>query len=178
MRVIITRAAGFIVSDLVDRVLANWHEVLAVVNFDPDSPEAVKRANLAGHPRFHLDTRDIREASGVDRLVADDRPDAPFRETDRVDLPINPHSATRTAYEFLAHTFPHLDRLPVTGLMIAALGKEPRIDYRPEQPGDVRQTFADVGRARTELGYQPATPLAVGLARHVKWRRRRRMEAA
>ncbi|OJW17839.1 MAG: epimerase [Planctomycetales bacterium 71-10] len=52
-----------------------------------------------------------------------------------------------------------------------ALGQEPIIDRRPEQPGDVRQTFADVSRAEAELGYRPRTPFAEGLRRYVEWRR-------
>lgn len=54
-----------------------------------------------------------------------------------------------------------------------ALGKEPAIDRRPEQPGDVRQTYADISRARDELGYEPSTPFDEGLARFVAWFRRR-----
>lgn len=52
-----------------------------------------------------------------------------------------------------------------------ALGKEPIIDRRPEQPGDVRQTYADVSRAEAELGYRPRTTFAEGLRRYVEWRR-------
>ena len=184
--------------------------------------------------------------------VYGDRADAPFRETDSVDLPVSPYAATKKACELLAHTFHHLHGLPVTGLrfftaygprnrpdlaiakfarlietgqpvpmfgdgttrrdytyvgdivdgivkaiekcrahhlynlgnsdpielkeMIAAigeaLGRTPLIDRQPEQPGDVRQTFADISRAERELGYQPATPFRRGLASFVEWRRR------
>jgi UDP-glucuronate 4-epimerase len=52
-----------------------------------------------------------------------------------------------------------------------ALGKMPRIEQLPEQPGDVRQTYADLTRARAELGYAPATPFRDGLARFVAWLR-------
>src|SRR5262249_59126919 len=48
--------------------------------------------------------------------VYGDRPDAPFRETDSVDLPISPYAATKKACELLAFTFHHLHGLPVTGL--------------------------------------------------------------
>ena len=51
----------------------------------------------------------------------------------------------------------------------AALGKTPIIQHLPEQPGDVRQTFADITRAETELGYAPRTPFREGLARFVAW---------
>lgn len=53
----------------------------------------------------------------------------------------------------------------------AALGKEPVIRRMPEQPGDVRQTCADISLAAAELGYSPRTPLAEGLARYVEWYR-------
>jgi UDP-glucuronate 4-epimerase len=51
----------------------------------------------------------------------------------------------------------------------AALGKTPRIKHLPEQPGDVRQTFADITRATAELGYDPKTPFPEGLKRFVAW---------
>jgi UDP-glucuronate 4-epimerase len=50
-----------------------------------------------------------------------------------------------------------------------ALGKTPRIEQLPEQPGDVRQTYADISRARDELGYAPKTPFREGLERFVTW---------
>jgi UDP-glucuronate 4-epimerase len=52
-----------------------------------------------------------------------------------------------------------------------ALGKPPQIQRLPEQPGDVRQTFADISRARAELGYSPSTPFRDGLDRFVAWYR-------
>jgi UDP-glucuronate 4-epimerase len=56
--------------------------------------------------------------------------------------------------------------------MIAAeLAVEPRIDYLPEQPGDVPITYADVGKARRLLGYSPRVPIREGLHRFVDWYR-------
>lgn len=61
--------------------------------------------------------------------VYGDRPDAPFRETDPVDLPISPYAATKKACELLAHTFHHLYGLPVTGLrFFTAYGPRNRPD--------------------------------------------------
>jgi len=54
---------------------------------------------------------------------------------------------------------------------------EPRIDYLPDQPGDVPITYADVGKARRLLGYSPQVPIRQGLARFVSWYRRRRPAA-
>jgi len=56
--------------------------------------------------------------------------------------------------------------------MIAAeLAVEPRIDYLPEQPGDVPITYADVGKAGRLLGYSPRVPIREGLKRFVAWYR-------
>lgn len=51
------------------------------------------------------------------------------------------------------------------------LGKPALVEQAPEQPGDVRQTFADVSLAARELGYAPTTSLREGLSRYVAWRR-------
>jgi len=53
----------------------------------------------------------------------------------------------------------------------AALGKKPLIQHLPEQPGDVRQTFADIHRASSELGYSPKTLFPEGLAQYIAWYR-------
>lgn len=46
----------------------------------------------------------------------------------------------------------------------ATVGKEPVIRVKPMQPGDVDRTWADLTRARAELGYQPTMPFERGLA--------------
>ncbi len=51
----------------------------------------------------------------------------------------------------------------------AVLGKKGKIDRQPAQPGDVDCTYADVSRARTELGYEPKVRLEEGLERFVAW---------
>jgi UDP-glucuronate 4-epimerase len=53
-----------------------------------------------------------------------------------------------------------------------SLGKTPKVSHVPEQPGDVPATFADVTRARTELGYDPQVDMEEGLRRFVDWYRR------
>jgi UDP-glucuronate 4-epimerase len=185
--------------------------------------------------------------------VYGDRPDAPFRETDPVDLPVSPYAASKKACELFAFTFHRLHGLPVSGLrfftafgprnrpdlaiakftrlidrgepvpmfgdgttrrdytyvadivdgiiraidrcsahhlynlgnsdpvelrtlieaIASALGKTPQILRLPEQPGDVRQTYADVGQARRELGYSPGTPFREGLEAYIAWYRAR-----
>jgi len=56
-------------------------------------------------------------------------------------------------------------------LLGAALGVAPRCETKPAQPGDVEQTWADVSRARAELGYAPAVPIEEGLERFAAWMR-------
>ena len=68
MRTIITGGAGFIGSNLVDRLLAEGHEVTAVDNFDPFYPRPSKERNVRaalGHPKFRLIELDIRDAQYV-----------------------------------------------------------------------------------------------------------------
>ena len=52
------------------------------------------------------------------------------------------------------------------------LGTKAIIDRQPPQPGDVPQTFADITKARTLLGYNPQTQIEDGLHRFVEWFRR------
>jgi UDP-glucuronate 4-epimerase len=54
-----------------------------------------------------------------------------------------------------------------------ALGKPALIEDLPEQPGDVRQTYAAIDRARSELGYEPTTPFDEGIKRYIAWYRGR-----
>lgn len=51
------------------------------------------------------------------------------------------------------------------------LGVEAKKDLLPMQPGDVYQTFADISHAQEKLGYQPQTPIEVGLQRFTDWYR-------
>ncbi len=59
--------------------------------------------------------------------------------------------------------------------LIAILEKELGVEARQElmemQDGDVERTWADISRARAELGYDPKTSLEEGLGRFVAWRR-------
>ncbi len=60
-----------------------------------------------------------------------------------------------------------LDRL--IALIGGALGREPMIERRPMQPGDVRRTCADISKARALLGYRPSTTVEEGIPRFVRW---------
>jgi len=60
----------------------------------------------------------------------------------------------------------------LVGLIAAALGRTANVEHRPPEPGDVPITFADIGRARRELGYHPAVPVREGIQRYIAWYRR------
>jgi UDP-glucuronate 4-epimerase len=50
-----------------------------------------------------------------------------------------------------------------------AAGRPLRVERAPDQPGDVPLTCADLGRARSLLGYAPRVGLGEGLSRVVAW---------
>ncbi len=49
------------------------------------------------------------------------------------------------------------------------VGRKAMIERRPEQPGDVKRTFADLTRSAAELGYAPQTALDEGIRRQWDW---------
>ena len=54
----------------------------------------------------------------------------------------------------------------------AALGRKAVLELLPMQPGDVRETFADIGTSQRDLGFSPRTAIAEGIPRFVDWFRR------
>jgi UDP-glucuronate 4-epimerase len=54
-------------------------------------------------------------------------------------------------------------------LIAAALGRAPVIVWKPEMPGDMKRTLADVSLAQRELGYAPRVRIAEGIPRFVAW---------
>jgi UDP-glucuronate 4-epimerase len=50
-----------------------------------------------------------------------------------------------------------------------ALGREPKIEWAPMQPGDVQHTYADLSKSSTMLGYHPRVPFEEGLRRFATW---------
>jgi UDP-glucuronate 4-epimerase len=54
-----------------------------------------------------------------------------------------------------------------------ATGITATIQRHPQQPGDVPQTWASIDKARSLLGYSPATTYEEGVQRFVAWLRRR-----
>jgi len=53
----------------------------------------------------------------------------------------------------------------------AACGREAILDLQPMQPGDVKETYANIDASTRDLGYQPKTTIAEGIPRFVEWYR-------
>jgi UDP-glucuronate 4-epimerase len=50
-----------------------------------------------------------------------------------------------------------------------ALGKKARIEWLPDQPGDVPMTYADIRKAKSHLGFSPKVGIEEGIRRFVEW---------
>ena len=57
----------------------------------------------------------------------------------------------------------------VIGILESELKLTAEKQLLPIQPGDVPATYADISRAREKLGFQPLTPIDVGIPRFVQW---------
>jgi UDP-glucuronate 4-epimerase len=312
MKIIVTGAAGFIGSSLVDRLLSDGHDVVGIDNFDPFYSREIKEANLAnalGHRAFALHELDIRTLDGFQSILGDGRaydclvhlaakagvrpsiadpigyqeanvrgtqnmlefarlagirqfifassssvygvnPNVPWNESDTGLKPISPYASTKVSGELLGHVYAHLHGIRFVALrfftvygprqrpdlairkftallragravpfygngstrrdytyiadivsgivsairytatpfevinlgncqtvslaemvttIAATLNVKAGLDYQPDQPGDVPQTWADITKARDLLGYIPATPFPVGIRRFVDW---------
>jgi UDP-glucuronate 4-epimerase len=56
-------------------------------------------------------------------------------------------------------------------LLEGALGKKARVERRPDQPGDVPRTWADLAKSGLRLGYAPKVSIEEGIPLFVKWLR-------
>jgi UDP-glucuronate 4-epimerase len=52
-----------------------------------------------------------------------------------------------------------------------AIGRKAVKRLEPMQPGDVKSTYADIDAIRRDLGFEPTTPIEVGVPRFVEWYR-------
>jgi UDP-glucuronate 4-epimerase len=51
------------------------------------------------------------------------------------------------------------------------IGKKAKIRLEPMQPGDVKETIADLSETTRDFGFIPKTNIAEGLNNFVKWYR-------
>jgi len=72
-------------------------------------------------------------------------------------------------YNIGNHKSEHL--MKVVGILEEECGRKAEIDFQPMQPGDVRQTYADIEAISRDLGYAPTTSIEVGVPNFVRWYR-------
>lgn len=77
MKILVTGGAGFIGSNLVERLLAEGHTVSVIDDFNDFYDPAIKRANVAPFAKqTAIYEADIRDGAAVQRIVGEQRPDA------------------------------------------------------------------------------------------------------
>jgi UDP-glucuronate 4-epimerase len=52
-----------------------------------------------------------------------------------------------------------------------ACGRKAKTELAPMQPGDVKETYADISAISRDLGFAPTTPISVGIPKFVEWYR-------
>ncbi len=76
--------------------------------------------------------------------------------------------ATANKPEIL-HTSAIFSLMETINILEGITGKEAKIEYIEKQKGDVRDTYADVGKAKAMLGYSPEIKIEEGLKKEVEW---------
>ncbi|HVQ07439.1 MAG TPA: SDR family NAD(P)-dependent oxidoreductase [Allosphingosinicella sp.] len=64
------------------------------------------------------------------------------------------------------------DLMRMIALLEQACGRKAICEFLPLQPGDVPETFADIGAIARDLGFQPRTTIDVGIPAFADWYRR------
>jgi UDP-glucuronate 4-epimerase len=57
----------------------------------------------------------------------------------------------------------------MVGLLEQATGRTAQMDFQPLQPGDVKDTFADISAIQRDHGFAPVTSIDEGIPRFVQW---------
>jgi len=142
----------------------------------PDmAPFIFTRAILEGRPiqvfnygRMQRDFTYINDiVEGVVRVL--DRPPRANAGWDQVAADPGTSSAPYRVYNIGNHKPEQLLRF--IEILEACLGKQAAKELLPMQPGDLESTCADVADLARDTGFQPSTPLEVGIKKFVDWYR-------
>ena len=98
-----------------------------------------------------------------DFTYIDDITDGVVRALDRPAAGTPPH----TVYNLGNHKSEKLTDYIAT--IEQALQRKAIIQLEPMQPGDVQSTYADIEASRRDLGFDPKTPISVGVPKFVDW---------
>jgi UDP-glucuronate 4-epimerase len=94
-----------------------------------------------------------------------------------LDSPPADDGASKAGGSFAPHALYNIgnsrseDLMRVVQLLEQAVGKKALLDPQPMQPGDVKDTFADISAIERDLGFAPATRIDEGVPRFVAWYR-------
>ncbi len=55
------------------------------------------------------------------------------------------------------------------GLVEQCLGKKAEYQFEPMQPGDVKETYADISAIQNDVGFAPTTPISEGVPKFIDW---------
>ena len=128
----------------------------------PDmSPMLFARAIFADEPIRVFNHGEMwRDFTFVDDIV-----DGVLRALDRPARGTPPHAI----YNLGNHQSEKL--LDYIATLEAAIGRKAHMSLEPIQAGEVPRTYADIDATRRDLGYEPTTPISVGIPKFVTWYR-------
>jgi UDP-glucuronate 4-epimerase len=126
----------------------------------PDmAPMIFTRAIIAGEPIKVFNRGEMwRDFTYIDDIV-----DGVVRALDRPASGTRPHKI----YNLGNHKSKKLT--DYIAAIEQALQRKAIIQLEPMQPGDVQSTYADIEASRRDLGFEPTTPIGVGVPKFVDW---------
>jgi UDP-glucuronate 4-epimerase len=77
------------------------------------------------------------------------------------------NKAPHAIYNIGNHRSEELMRM--VSLLEQATGKTAALDFQPMQPGDVKDTFADISAIQRDHGFEPTIAIDAGIPRFVEW---------
>ena len=117
------------------------------------------RANIAGEPIKVFNRGEMwRDFTYIDDIVA-----GGVRALDRPASGTPPHKV----YNLGNHKSEKLT--DYIAAIEQALQRKAIVQLEPMQPGDVQSTYADIEASRRDLGFEPTTPISVGVPKFVDW---------
>jgi UDP-glucuronate 4-epimerase len=106
--------------------------------------------------------RDFTHVGDVTRIIS--------RLVDHIPQPSGPAGGPPARIYNVGNEHPE-ELMVLVALLEKELGRAAVTDMLPMQPGDVTETFADVGDLMRDVGFRPQTSLADGIRDFVAWYR-------
>ena len=161
----------------------------AGVRYSLVNPYAYTRANIEGHLVLMEAAKNLDDLThfiyASSSSVYGANKGLPFSTQDRTDTPVSLYAATKKSMELLSGSKPnecphalynignnrseHL--MYFIEVLEGALGIKAEMDFQPMQPGDVKETYADIEATRRDFGFDPKITIEEGLIKFVAWYR-------